>query len=401
MANQSTPLETDLYTRVNAGLLDTRKTMYSTAAFMSLFGKAPGRTIFSKDRSAVKIDILHGNREAAQLVKRGEVGQRTDNPRPVGDNFETIVRTFPLIEEETPISADQLELRRPGESSESQLSRKRRMQLMARDHHDEQVRLCHRRVEGLASDAYRTGKHVAVEGTVDPNYIYDTGRNVDNTFTPVTKWNEVGADIIGDIEDLCEKVLENGFLDPDFILMGDRALDALIRNAEVKERADIRRYQLVQIGTGLTTPAVFSEMVANGAKHWGRIVIAGKYDLEIFSYNARWVPPGVGVSTKYMPEDEVIVANSGARCDLYLGPPELLPSTPTRDSLYRETFGFDPKSAPMPANISKTRPLPMSGFYFSAYYSENEKVVTLRTQVAPILITTHTDAIARGHTLLA
>jgi hypothetical protein len=100
-----------------------------------------------------------------------------------------------------------------------------------------------------------------------------------------------------------------------------------------------------------------------------------------------------GTVTKYMPTDRVLLFYSGARCDRFFGPPELLPMIPMRQLFYQQFLGVSPQmpiGVPSVKNAGATiRP---DMFYFDAYADEKWKTITGRMQAAPIYATTQTDA---------
>ncbi len=111
----------------------------------------------------------------------------------------------------------------------------------------------------------------------------------------------------------------------------------------------------------------------------------------IFTYPEVYVD-STGTVTKYIGDEQVLMAYSGARCDRYFGPNEQLPMVPMRAQLYREWFGFDPSAPPVPPKVANSGIISPAMFYCDAYVSNDWKKLSIRSQTAPIFATTQTDA---------
>ena len=113
----------------------------------------------------------------------------------------------------------------------------------------------------------------------------------------------------------------------------------------------------------------------------------GRHDTYIDGYDNSG-----GTFTKFIADDQVLMGSVDARCDRYFGPPERLPISNSDRELYMEYFGFSLDAPPMPIIKASGNVIEPQMFHSDAYKSNDRKKITVRTQAAPILATTHTDA---------
>lgn len=390
----TSPLAVGPYARFMAESLDERKWIGVPSGFQAFFGRTDvgGTTYFSPDSQVVDIDIIRGNEKTAVMIMRGTnsrplSGQKnTDEQR-----YTSISRTYPLVEEEGDINADQLNRRLAGEYPYASMTKLDRLRELAMNQHMEQIRRIIRLFERLSAEVILTGKHPAILGTTNSSLIYDFLRNPENTEAVITGWNQSGATILADIDGICETGRKNGHVNFDMMLMGGQAMDAFLKNEDVQTQADNRRFELIEVSTNNPVPSKFARFVAGGFTPRGRLRTPKGYELWMFTYTDIYTD-SAGDAVKYMPEDQALFAYSGARCDRYFGPSEMLPMTPSRAAWYQETFGFNPVMPPMPPNImGASDVINPAMFYCDAYSGANQKTLTCRTQSAPIFAPVMTD----------
>lgn len=391
----STPLATDQFSRFMVEMFDEKKIIKGSSLFQTFFGRPEhaSQTVFSPNANSVEIDIMRGNERLAALVHRG-----TDS-RPLGGNqkntdtqkFTNQVRQYPLGEEEGDITAAQIIKRVAGENPFQQKDRLDRMRILANEHHLEHMRRYSRLFEFLASESLLKGTMPAILGTTNSDLIYDFKRRATHIVTVGTKWDN-SADIMGDADDSCRLIRADGKVKPNFMILGGDSMDALIKDTTMAALADNRRFELFNVGTGLTVPSNLQPLVDAGAEPRGRLLTSKGYSLWIFTYVDLYTNSS-GVTTDYMPQDQALIGYFGARCDRYFGPPDRLPVTSQEVAWYNEMFGFNMLAPPMAPNVKNAGAVINPGmFYSDAYPSEDKKKVTIRTQAAPIFATTMTDA---------
>lgn len=400
--NQATPLNVDAYGRFMAEAFDERQIIGVPTGFLSFFGRpeSGSQTIFSPDALDIDIDIIRGNERLAAMLKRGnnsvDLGQKSLNV----EKFSTFSRKFPLIEETGELTADQLNYRVAGEHPYQGKDKLNRLRLLARNIHLETVRRILRTFEYLASLSILTGEMPAIIGTTDTNLIYDFLRPSTHIFNATTKWDGTTPHIFeDDIDPACDLIRSNGHMTADMMIIGSGGFSAFIQDATVQELADIRRFEMIEIGN-VNVDQKYARFVAGGMMPRGRIMTPGGYELMVFTYNDTYENSS-GVATKYLSTESALICSSQARCDRYFGPSELLPMTAGRSAWYQESFGFNPNMPPMPPNVKGLDAVVNPAmFYFDAFPAANQKSVTLRAQAAPIFATTQTDCFVTINDLL-
>lgn len=395
MSAFATPLAVDPYSRFMVDVFDDREVISVPTGFQTFFGRpeSGGKTLFSPNAAIVDIDIIRGNERLAALVQRGT------NSRPLAlqqntqeQKFTSISRLYPLIEEEGTVEADQLVRRLAGENPYQNMEKLDRMRELARIQHQEHVRRMVRLYEYLAAQSILTGQMPGILGTSNSDLIYDFYRLATHTIAITTKWDVITTDILGDIDTGCALIRADAHVAPDMLIMGGGAMEAFINNTAVQTQADNRRFELIDVGTNNPVPPNLMPFVNAGFIPRGRLRTPKGFTLWLFTYVDVYTS-AAGAATLYMPTDQALLAYSGARCDRYFGPSEVLPMTPTRANFYFEMFGFSPNLQPMPPNVKNAgQTVRPEMFYFDAYTSANHKNVTIRSQSAPIFATTMTDA---------
>ncbi len=391
----STPQPVDVYSRLMTGAFDERDVIGTPVGFQAIFGNPANgsRTVFSPDSALVEIDIIRGNEKIAALIQRGTDSTRNLNSKDAsGEKFTSQSRVYPLGEEESVITANQLNFRIAGEGPYEAKQKIVRMRKLALDNHKEHIRRFVRMNEVLASQSVITGKMDAIIGTSNSNLQYDFRRKASHTFTPAIKWDQATAVIMSDIDTGCDLVRADAKVNPDYSIMGGQAIEAMLSNAAFQAKADNRRFELIQVGKDNPVPEKFKRMLDAGFVARGRLRTAAGYELWLFSYTDGY-ENSAGSFTKYMPVDQVLIGASQARCDRYFGPDEHLPNSAARADLMSGMFGLqNPETLAMP-NIKGSSDIIMPEmFAYDVYPHHNNKGIVTRTQTAPIFATTMTDA---------
>jgi hypothetical protein len=389
-----TPLAVGAYARFMVEAFDERNKIGVPTGFQSFFGRPEtgGSTYFSPDSQVVDIDILRGNERTAMLILRGTnarpiSGQKNTNEQ----KYSSFSRTYPLVEEEGDISADQLNRRLVGENPYQSMTKLDRLRQLALNQHNEQIRRIVRLFERLSAEAILTGKHPAILGTTNTDLIYDFLRNPENTEAVGVGWNQSGAVILEDIDKICETGRKNGHVNFDMAVIGGDAMDAFLKDENVQLQADNRRFELIEVSMNNPVPPRFARFVEGGFMPRGRLRTPKGYEIWLFTYTDIYTD-SAGDAVKYMPEDQALFAYSGARCDRYFGPSELLPMAASRAAWYQETFGFNPAMPPIPPKIDGAAGvINPAMFYCDAYPGASQKTLTCRTQTAPIFVPVMTD----------
>lgn len=126
--------------------------------------------------------------------------------------------------------------------------------------------------------------------------------------TVSTAWSAGGANPLGDLESMFDQIRDDGLVDVDRVLMGQGSFNNFIAHSTVQAHFDNRRIDMGEIA-----PAP----PGRGGKRMGRLIV-GAYEVEIWTYNGRGIPPG-GSKIKFIPDDKVICMASDGRLDTVFG----------------------------------------------------------------------------------
>jgi hypothetical protein len=382
---------------------DERDIIGVPTAFQAFFGRPEtgGKTLFSPNSSVVDIDILRGNEKIAPLIRRGVVSTNSSGMSTQEGKSTNQSRIYPLIEEEGSISASELNDRVAGEAvSGSGVTKEGRLRLKALAIHKEHVRRIARTFEVLCAQSILTGKMDAIIGTSETALQYDFRRLATHIITVGTAWDAATPDIMGDFDTACGLIRQDGHVTADMTIIGEGAFSAFLNDTTTKALADNRRIEMIQVSKNHPVPDKFARFIAGGITPRGSLTTPGGRTLWMFTYDDLYVDLS-DASTLYMPTGSALVCASGARCDRYFGPSELLPMDTVRSTWYQSLFGFSPAIPPMPPNIKgMDHAINPAMFYHDAYHGGNQKGVTVRSQAAPIFSTTMTDAFVTLNGLL-
>ena len=390
------PLAVDQYSRYFSNVFDESEYIWNPTGFLSIFGRPEANgseTIYSPNALDVDIDIIRGNEKIAKLLPRGMVS------RPLGstqqnlnvEKFTAFSRTFPLSEEEGDINAHKLLSRDGGETPYEGRDKFTRLRNRASRINKESVRRTIRLWEFLASQSILEGQMPAILGTVDPDLIYDWNRNPAHISTLGTAWTNVASDPLADIDAAWRLGRTNGRCSMDYAIWGEDVINAFIQHADVVEKSDNRRFNMIYVDQEMEVPSQFKFLVDGGMTPRIKVFTPGGHKFLVFGYSDT-KDDDTGTAVDLMPAGYALFGYSKARCDRYFGPAELLPNIPQKMDFYRQMFGFNPEAMPMPANVRNAgHVLNPAMFYFDAYASADWKKVTCRTQSAPIFPTTQTD----------
>jgi hypothetical protein len=389
----------DPFSRYFCEMFNEKSVISVPTAFQCFFGRPEAngsQTLWSTDSLTVDIDIIRAAGEThAALVHRGTDSRRlgSDKKSINVEKFTSESRVYPLIEEEGEIAASKLLFRNAGENPYSSATRQERMRDRAMQIYEEAARRIMRAREVLAAESILTGKQSAIFGTTSTALQYDFKRTSGMNWTVSKDWTDKTSDILGDIDAACELCRKKGFVRPEFLGLGETAMKSIISNEDVVEKADNRRFEMIQVSQNNPVPPKFAKFVECGWVPRGSLRTPAGNQLWMFSNNEYYTNLSAA-QVKYMPDTNAFVASVDARMDLYLGPPERLPMIASDVERFVELFGFNPASGPSVPNIKGAGIFNPAHYYFDAYPSINQKALTCRVQHAPIFATTQADAIS-------
>lgn len=391
MGYQNTPVEKDDFTRTLVELFSDKDLIGIPQGGQSLFGNPANnsKTVFSTDKNTVEIAILRGNTEIAGLVPRGGVpGIDLSTKRLVEQKQSVFQRVYPLIEDYYQVMSEQLLFQIPGETDAQNVTRETRMSFLANEGAVEMQRRIGRLYEYLAWQSIIVGKMPAIYGTSDTNLLYDFMRPSAHTDAVGTAWDT--GDPVGDIADGVALIRTDAHVTADYLILDNASWENIIVNTNVVARADNRRYELAELGPNDVIPPKYKRMVDNGFMPVGKMV-AGGATIYLFLYLDDYTNPS-GTNTLYVPLGYAILGFTGARCDRYFGPPEVMPMGPSVKQDFQSLFGFNLDNPPAVPKSNPGSVFEPNSLSFDAYPTGDNKGWILRAQAAPIFATTMTDA---------
>ena len=383
----------DNFSRFMAELFDERDFIAVPTGGLAFFGRseANGVTGFSPDAEILDQEIIRGNEKSATLVARGTVSRLLGpNQRNANDvNSTSVARKYPLSIESGDITEAQLKKRLPGELPHSPLTQEERMRALAartiKENNKRQVRL----LERLAWEVITTGKQSAILGEAVPTY--DFYRNSENTISVGVAWDQALAVIMANIDQGCDVYRKNGKIPPDMGIMGGDAMNAFLNDDLVKELADNRRIELIQISETFPVPERFAKFIEGGMEARGRLRTPKGRVLWLFTYDEIY-NNDAGDAVNYMPLDKMIISSSRAKYDRYFGPAEFLPISQMKSAFFMERFGMDLISMPGLADVKAgTGVITPEMFIHNAYEDTRGTRISVESHMAPLLIPTMTD----------
>lgn len=219
----------------------------------------------------VSFEFQEGKRRLAPFV----------NPRIGSESIERDgyeIRTFqpPLVAPDRPITNDTLAQKMLGEAvyNSGMTPEDRAAKIAAKDILDLQDTI-YRREEYMCARVKQDGKLVIKGKGVNQLVDYAFG-NV-TTLSPSDRWTPT-FDILGQLSTLARELHKCG-VNPDMLIMGEAAANALLKNEPLLKMLDNRRVELGEIRPS---------QLENGVSYLGRILAPG-VSFDLFTYN-EWFP---------------------------------------------------------------------------------------------------------------
>jgi len=258
------------------------------------------------DKKTVDIDIKQGDRDIAAYVHPLEKGRLVEDA-----GFETRTVSPCYSKEIKVIRPDDTVTRLFGEDYSSPLSpaeREQRLLGQGLNYLDDRfVRL----EEVMAAQALINGS-VYVKGQTN-DFKIDVGYTLGRqkiTLSGDSCWDKNG-DPMYDLDDWAETISERCGMAPTIIIMGRKALRAIIDNPKVKERLDIRNYHLGEINI-----AQEQALADQGVRFHGYLAPS---NIPIYTYSEKYRNPITGRIESLIPDDAVLIGCKSAGCQMLYG----------------------------------------------------------------------------------
>lgn len=399
------PQTLDILSRFMADHFDESLILDEPMAFQRVFGRPETMsfTHFSPNANDLDIEITRADEKTAAIVPRGTMAAF------LGTSFAEVQfgqstffsRKYPLVVDEFPISADQLNNRMLyGEGPYENLSKEVRLQRYSVRGFRIMMQRILRAYERLAIQSVTLGKQSATPGFGAPGANdYDWRRNSSNSVTLSHGWAYSGTTPLTDIDSLCFQIRAVGHVRPDVMVLGATAMSAFMFNTQVTGgSAGLTGYaskvyfDFIQFNANFKPDPKYDAFVKCGLLPMGKLRTPGGFDLTIFEYPEYYTASN-GTATKYINDLYAVIFSTGARADRYFGPSEQLPLTALDQQRLMERFGFNPMLPPLPANkFSDDGVFVPQMMFVDAYENQNRTGLTPRIQTAPVFATTQTDA---------
>lgn len=278
--------------------------MAQPTLFLSGFFLSPPENFHTTEE--VEIDIVRSDEDVAIAIQDLSAGYRMNSE----DLFTNKGFKPPIFKEAIPLNSFDLIKRIPGQNPFQSPDFRANIILRLFNGMTKIERKIRRSMEWQASQVLQTGTVTLFDKNGVAIYTIDYKPKASHFPTAGTAWDQVGADIAGDINALAEVIRNDGLSDPDQLLMGVDAFEAAIKNEDFLKRFDNRRIDL-----GTIAPM---EMRGNGGSFRG-VVEIGNYRYDIWTYGGRFKNPQTGVKTQFLSPEKVVVRASSGRMDATFG----------------------------------------------------------------------------------
>ena len=278
---------------------DAEPTMFLSGMFQS-----PRRNFHNSEE--VEIDIVRTEEDISIAIQDLSTGARLNSE----DLYTNKGFKPPIHKEAGPINAHTLIKRMPGDDPFKSVdfmanALKRGVRLGQK-----LQRKIARAVEYQSSQVLTTGTVTLIDENGVAVYTIDYKPKATHFPTAGIAWSSASSTKLADIESLANVIRGDGLSNPDMLIMGEGSYELFIQDADVLARMDNRRIA----GNGI----VPLELMGNGGIFRGVIEI-GNYSYDIWTYGGRYKHPQTGVSTKFIPDDKVVVRASSGRLDAAFG----------------------------------------------------------------------------------
>lgn len=333
----------------------TENIQINKRGFFSTFFKTSAEDYVDTD--TVEIDIERAGNKIAPAVK----DLRTGAVLISAENFDTKEFRPPIIPLKYPVDIYEMMKRRPGESEFAAVgSWKGRLFNVLKPQFIRMHKMIKETIELQNSQILQTGTvTLKDEAGVD---VYTLAYPVKNSHFPTvtTTWGTQGATPLADIESLCEKINDDGNVDPSIAIFGKTAWQKFIADATV-----VNMIKRDSLNLGGLNPG----MKNRGGRYMGYIDI-NTYRLELWVYNDSYETIAGTTKYHYMDANKVIITAAQEDLDfrtVFAGVPStgmdpefasLVPAEVTYDGFIRvHNRVFKDTNADTYAAECKARPL--------------------------------------------
>lgn len=368
----NTPLTLSGFSGFVAREFDQRDFVDITVAWQAFW--QPSQAQYARDANTFYVDTVKGNRELSRLIRRGQtIGRNLDQKKKVDGKFTNDVRILPLAEEESPIGANELNMRQPGEMIGSPRTQMERLRVKMVGHYRENTRKQVRLNELMASQMIQTGTQPYILG--DSVDIIDYGRAAGNSIACADEWDDTAAVPLTDLAGGCEQALSASGMPPEMAVFSPEAATAFFNETSIQSLADVKGFSFVTAGN-LPVPPQYQRFVDGGFVYLGQIQLPAGFKLFCFVDHTSYTDGGI--ATPYMTAKTTVLANPRARYDLIVGPGEKFRMTSAeRDFLDELGIALESSDGSLRIQSHAMRP---GYFDHDFYFTPDRRILQARTQ---------------------
>lgn len=252
----------------------------------------------------VDLDIVKGDRQMAAFV----------HPRVGGsvirmDGYRTESYAPPLINPADITTADMLMTRLPGEDLYSSRTPMQRAAERLTYEYNKLQDSAIRREEWMCATALMEGKIPIVGKGV--NEEIDFGHTLKKTLTSDNVWGGSKASILDNLEDWVDEVEEEGLVNPDMLILGNKAARLFRDDKKILALLDNRRVQYGEIAP---------RDLPNGVRYIGHLAAPS---LDVYTYSERylddWTTPDEPAVKPLVAPEKALLISSQARYAMAYG----------------------------------------------------------------------------------
>lgn len=293
--------------------------------FLSGFFSSPARNFH--DTEEVEIDIVRSEQDVSIVVTDISTGYRMNQ----ADLYTNKSFKPPIHKEAVTINANTLLQRVAGDNPFADVTFQARLTTRIMQALPKPEALIRRAIELQASQVLTLGVVTLIDGDGNTLYTIDYKPKATHLPNAGTAWGQAGDTKIADLLSLTDVIHTDGLTGKEFdIIFGGGSWDLFIQDTSLKALLDNRRMDL---------GAIAPEMNGNGGTFQGTLRIRD-YKFNMWTYSGTYNHPQTGVSTKFIPNDKVVIRDVNSRMDATFGsiprlvPPDarLLPFMPGRIS---------------------------------------------------------------------
>lgn len=385
-------------TKILLPAFEERKGDKPQSNWLAFVGRGGGITNYINEVNSIEYEIKRGSRRMSKLVKRSSVygvDVGGNQKELTGEDYTQVERTFPLSVEEYSIQASKLTEKIYNEPSiNSGFTREMRMMYYAKRAQTDMIARQNKMMNYLCGQGILTGFQDAIIGTTDDDFKFDFLRNAAHQKTVATAWSTSATAVpLDDIDEGCSAVIAATGKVPEFGLIGNAAMSALLKTTQILGLADNRGLTgFVRIGeAGVACPSKFNFLTSNGWECRGLLTTWEGRQIWLFGSEELVNVTKGSPDERSMPSNKFVLGNTESRLDAQFGPPESFPETDSVLRMYQEWFGFRPGMTPSGEPSIMSSHVRPEMFHMDGFQNERRTVRTMRSQTAPLYIPVATD----------